>query len=321
MKLLIYGFGALGLYFAYRFTETGYAVTVADPRQDSPPEGDVTVRFEDGLSGLEHDESIRLLSTVPPDEFFPLAVVTLPSHHVEKQLESIASLKNVHRIFMVGGYVSGMERWAEIIGEERTVFGYPGVSAYFERDELRVVFCDREEGREEQRGITVGTLRGEVSEETGELCQVFTDAGIPVGGSGSIRAVFLSQAAIRLPMTAALLFAGGSLENLTVRGDLLKLMIQGIREALAAVRSAGYELSPPSLSMYRYVPIFIIANMMKGQFDSASSRIGIEEAGLRAGGEPIVLADQFLDFAEETAAADEHLHYLFSAYFEEEETE
>jgi ketopantoate reductase len=321
MKLLVYGFGALGLYFAYRFTEAGYAVTVVDPRRDSPADGDVSVRFEDGLSGLEHDKSIRLLSELPPDESFALAVVTLPSHHIEEQLHGIASITQVRRVLLVGGYVSGMDRWAETVGEERTVFAYPGMSAYLDREEMRVVFCDRDEGRDQRRGITVGTLGGKIPEGAGELCHVFTDSGIPVNRSDSIRAVFLSQAAIRLPMTAALLFAGGSLDKLTVRGDLLKLMIQGIREALAAVRSAGYELSPPSLSMYRYVPIFIIANMMKGQFDSASSRIGIEEAGMRAGGEPIALAGQFLDFVEETAVREEHLRYLFSAYFDEEEPE
>ncbi|MFO7849350.1 MAG: hypothetical protein R6V67_05260, partial [Spirochaetia bacterium] len=185
---------------------------------------------------------------------------------------------------------------------------------------------------EELRSIILGGLNEkpasstapETTEESGgvgKFCRLFSDSGIPVSLSPNMRAVYLSQAALRLPMTTALLSAGGSLDALSARGDLLKLMIKGIREALAVVRSLGYELEPSSLSMYRYVPVFIIANMMKGRFDTVSSRIGIEKTALFAGDETEHLSRRFLELSEDTGVELIHLHFLFSIFYDEEEEE
>jgi hypothetical protein len=119
-------------------------------------------------------------------------------------------------------------------------------------------------------------------------------------------------------MSAALLFAGGNLDVLSERGDLLKLMVKGIREGLAAVRTLGFELNPRSLSMYRYVPIFIIASMIRGRFDTVSSRIGIEETVLHAGLEPRDLSRRFMQLVERAGTKDEHLSFLFSVFEEED---
>lgn len=339
MSVLVYGCGAVGLYYASRFGEAGCAVTVMEPGRSSEPEKSEERReivFEDGISGLEHRKTIRIVSPLPGDEEFSLLIVTLPGHLVERELErleEIVSSGAVGRVLFLGGYVGDMEMWArslaagstgtektgsESTGSENTLFAYPGVSAVFDREENRLLYCDREEGGGELRGITAGYLQGESSKLPEEVRELFAHAEIPLAESGNMKALYLSQAALRLPMTAAVLFAGGSLDSLSVRGDLLKLMIKGIREALATVRSLGYELSPSSLKLYRYVPPFIIANMMKGQFDTPSSRIGIEETALYAGGEPIYLAEQFLELNERSGVTNEHLGFLFSVFFDEE---
>ncbi|MFP4180429.1 MAG: ketopantoate reductase family protein [Spirochaetaceae bacterium] len=334
MKVLIYGYGAVGLYYGLKFTEAGYGVTFLDPGGTS---GEVPIQFEDGISGDERSKLMRVVSEFPEDETFSLVLVVLPSHYMESHISTLAGIPGSTPVMLLGGYVTGMEKWAAHIGAKRVVFAYPGVSAVFDREERRVLYCDRESGSDELRGVTVGTLEEETeadtgaaagkaeeaeeAEEAGRFCRLFSDAGIPVTRSSGMRGVYLSQAALRLPITTALLSAGGNLDALAERGDLLRLMIKGIREALAVVRSSGYRLEPSSLSMYRYVPVFIIANMMKGRFNTASSRIGIEKTALFAGDETEHLARRFLDIAEKTSVEDTHLHFLFSIFFDDDEEE
>ena len=324
MRILIYGAGAVGLYYADKFTEADHNVTLIDPRVE---EGERNYLFRDSLAEGREQEGerrrlMRLLNETPIDESFTLMLVTLSSHRVAEHLEGIRrAAKGLRWVMFIGSFVRGMDRWAEDVGRSRCLFAYPGVSAVLEREENRVVYLDREETGGDVRGITAGALHGEAPDGAGELCGVFTEAGIPVNRSEDMEGVFLSQASIRLPMTAALYSAGGSLAALDERGDLLRLMIKAIREALAVIRLAGHELTPSSLSMYRYVPVFIIANMMRARFGTVSSSLGIEETALGAGDEPARQSKEFLELSEKIGAKNEHLHFLFSIYEVDEESE
>ena len=141
-----------------------------------------------------------------------------------------------------------------------------------------------------------------------------SDAGIAVHHAEAMEAVFLSQALVRLPMLAALQYAGGTLDQLSVRGDLLKLMIKASREGLAAVKRSGLRPVPDSLEMYRWVPVFISANMIKHRLDTVSSKIGIEAYSKRAGDELRLLAGQFLEFVVASGSEFEHVEYVLSVF-------
>ncbi len=322
MRILIYGAGAVGLYYAFKLTEADNNVTLIDPRVEA---GERNILFRESLAedrGEEWDRRrlMRLITEVPQGESFSLMLVTLSSHRVSEHLYSIREAAvDCRWVMFIGSFVTGMDRWAENIGRSRCLFAYPGVSAVLEREEDRVIFLDREESGGDVRGITAGALHGAPPDGAGELCHVFSEAGIPVSRSEDMEGVFLSQASVRLPMTAALYSAGGSLSALAGRGDLLRLMIKGIRESLAVVRVSGHELTPSSLSMYRYVPVFIIANIMRARFGTVSSSLGIEETALGAGDEPARQSKEFLELSEKFDAKNEHLHFLFSIYELDEE--
>jgi 2-dehydropantoate 2-reductase len=311
MRILIYGAGAMGTYFGYKLLTGGNEISFVarGARRDTLQKG--AAQLEDVNTGTEVRHPFPVWERVPEGEHFDLVLVTVKSHQMQAALAEVEKL-STDWIILMGMFVTGMGEWRDRLGAERVFFAFPGASAVVRGS--KVLFVEGGDEDEQVWGVTIGVLHGEPSEQTGEVAKVFIDAGIPVHQSGDMAAVFMSQAAVRMPILAALELAGGDLDKLYDRGDLLKLMVKGIREALAAVRIAGYTPVPSSLSMYRYVPIFIIANMIKHRFSTQASRIGIEAFGEKSKDETCALSRQLLETVRGLGGQCEHLEFLFDHY-------
>ena len=182
-----------------------------------------------------------------------------------------------------------------------------------------VDYLERGEGEDEPWAFQIGQYQSFIRPRDreawhAELKDLFEESGMPLILSDDIYSQIMSQNSVRLPILAALRLAGGSLDKLVRRGDLLKLMILGIREALVLIRAAGARPEPKSLDLYRWVPSFITANMIKHRFETPVSKLGIEEFGRNSVAESAYLWQQLMRRAEELQVQRSHLLYLASAF-------
>ncbi len=333
MRIAIIGAGALGSYLGYKLHSGGHEVVLCDRGRRAEEIRKSGVRLKDVLTG--QSVMAKLMVEEEPQGEFDVVVVTVRAHQMTPALSIAAEVaaagdsgdeatgsderEPTTTILLVGSYVSGMSDWAEELGEERVLLGFPGMSAVLERDATGALvrFCERGEDDTEPWGITVGKLREPVPDTQVKACRAMNAAGIAVHHAEAMESVFLSQALVRLPMLAALRYAGGKLDHLSGRGDLLKLMIKASREGLSAVKRSGLRPVPDSLEMYRWVPVFISANMIKHRLDTLPSKIGIEAYSKRAGNELRLLAGQFLEFVVASGSEFEHVEYLLSGFDED----
>ncbi|MDZ7794201.1 MAG: 2-dehydropantoate 2-reductase N-terminal domain-containing protein [Spirochaetia bacterium] len=346
MRIGIIGAGALGSYFGYKLDSGGHEVLLLDRGTRAAQIAREGVRLKDALTGQVLRAKLPVLDVGAGTEepglsreavgALDLLIVVLRAHQVEAALPLIKKVADPSEVeppvLMVGSYVKGMSEWAKKLGEERVVFGFPGMSVVLERDESGVVveFCERGEDDTEPWGVTLGRLRGKAPENSENpenpthpknreaAYQLLRGSGIPVHAAGVMEAVFLSQALVRLPMIAALQLAGGTLDQLAARRDLLRLMIKAIREGMGAVKKTGLRPVPDTLEMYRWVPIFISVNMIKNRFDTIPSKIGIEKFAERAGEELQLLERQFLELVAGSTVEAEHLEQLLGGFQEDE---
>ena len=321
MRIAIIGAGALGSYLGYKLDSGGHEVVLIDNSARADQIRESGVSLKDVITG----QFVRVDLTVQtePQEVYDVVIVAVRAQHMNAALELAGKAagegRNGAEILLIGSYVTGMSDWAEEMGEQRVLFAFPGMSVVLERDSKGSVvkYCERGEDDAEPWGITLGKLRGPVPERQTKIDRVMSDAGISVHHAESMEAVFLSQALVRLPMLGALQYAGGTMKRLSARGDLLKLLLKASREGLAAVKRSGLKPVPDSLEMYRWVPIFVSANMIKHRLDTLQSQIGIEAFSKRSGDELRLLAGQFLEFAVASGAEFEHLEYVLSGFEEE----
>ncbi len=326
MRIAIIGAGALGSYLGYKLDAGGHEIELIDSSARADQIRKSGISLKDVITG----QFVRVdLSVQPePQGEYDVVIVAVRTQQMQRALELAGSAAGGEsdsetgdpaEILLIGSYVTGMSDWAEEWGEQSVLFAFPGMAAVLEKksNDSVVKFCERGEDDAEAWGITLGKLRGPAAEQQSRVDRAMSDAGIPVHHAESMEAVFLSQALVRLPMLGALQYAGGTLKRLSARGDLLKLMLKASREGLAAVKRSGLKPVPDSLEMYRWVPIFVSANMIKHRLDTLQSQIGIEEFSKRSGDELRLLAGQFLEFAVASGAEFEHLEYVLSGFEEE----
>jgi len=309
----------MGTYIGYKLLAGGNEVALVARGERCRTLAQAPAILEDANTGYEYHHPFPVWSELPREEHFDVLLVTVKSHQVEAVLPELEQAAAEWVVFM-GLYVRGMGEWRDRLGPERVFFAFPGASAVLRGP--KVVFVEGGDEEEQIWGVTLGTLQKAPPDKLDKLSGLFHEAGIPVQKSGEMAAVYMSQAAVRLPILAALDLAGGSLDKLHDRGDLLRLMVKGIREGIAAVRVAGYTPVPSSLAMYRYVPIFVIANAIKNRFSTQASRIGIEAFGLESKEETVALALDLLETVRGLGGQSEHLEFLFdhfAEYFEEQE--
>lgn len=329
MNVLIVGSGGIAGYTALRFYQGGAEVSVAAKGERIEQLNAGGFRMREAYSGavtsvpVQVIDSKRLDGVLASEPVYDLIIIAVKSYQAGALLSQLQSCPSTVPVVFAGSYGTGAADWAAKLGAGRTFFAFPGSTAVSD-DEGIIEYVDRGAESGENWGITLGWLRPEdVSPESEQFFrkveELFSTASLPVYRSDRMQPVFLSQAAVRLPIIAAVSMAGGSLDTLYVRGDLLKLMIKGIRESLAALKASGYAPVPSSLEMYRWVPIFISANMMKHRFDTTASRVGIEAFASRSSEETAFLARQMLDLAERANTPRDHLLYLFSEFEDEDE--
>jgi len=338
MKLFIIGAGAIAGYAASRFSRISEEITMlARGTRLSYLEAE-GVKAEDAYTGAVTTVPVRLVTSDDAARAMDcdMVLVAVPADEIEKVLVLLRTLPREIPIVFIGSFLKAPEETASILGINRTLFAFPGSAAVLEDDGI-VTYVDRGGPEEENWGLTIGFLQSpktdeaesgtgvqpgeEPSERTGEILRgqvekYFEQAGLPVFRNDDMKSVFFSQMAVRLPIIAALRMAGGSLSQLYDRGDLLKLMILGIREALSVQSAGGYALIPGSLKLYRWVPVFVSANMMKHRFKTLSSRIGIEEFAAASLRETKYLCRELLSIAEEKEIPAGHLVYLFSDFLD-----
>lgn len=323
MRIVIYGDGAMAAYAAYRLSRGSHRTVMAIP--------DAGARFEelrrkglrlrDALSGAEERVEQEFF-LYPSDELSAQAetadalLVSVAAHRLNETLEVLPVKKPV---LILGTHYMDREKLKNGMGPDNFLYAFPGSSAV--RDEEGVVnYLEKGEEAEEPWALTIGRWKGTGGTDGADIAlfkELFESSGLPVHVDGDMCSVLRSQNSVRLPVLAALQLAGGRLDRLSERGDLLKLMVLGTREALQVLRRQGGSPVPRSLDMYRIVPVFITANMIKRRFTSPASLLGIEDFGNSSVDETAYLAAQLLDAAAETGAAHGHLLSLFSVFSEE----
>ena len=143
-----------------------------------------------------------------------------------------------------------------------------------------------------EQPTTIGEIDGQPSKRIQEIAEAFSSAGFPVSISPRIDAWLKTHVAEISPTALALFMADCNLRKLADSPEIMTLLIRAIREGFQVLAALGIPITPPSHSIFRWLPEFLLKMAMKRKINNPAMEIKIGHAA-DSREEMRVIADEF----------------------------
>ena len=258
MKILIYGAGVIGQIYAARLHEAGHDVTVlARHRTLETLARDGITLVNGALVNGDTSGPVRVNVTghVGPDSSFELALVTVRRDQLGEILPAMAELQASHMVMMQNNSLE-LASVGDIVGRDRTLFGFPGVGGY-RRDDGAIEYIEIP-----QQPTTLGWQQGR-EEIVGE---VFKSAGFAVATTADMDGWLKTHAVFIAAICGSINSCGGDAVKLAADRERVATMIRSAGEGFRALTSKGVAVQPRPLRMiFTVVPRVFAVRYWQGQ--------------------------------------------------------
>lgn len=314
MRILVFGAGVIGSLYAARLKDAGLDVTILARNRRFQFLCENGIVLVNGYSDERTVHEISATDHIDPDDVWDLIIVCVRRNQLPEVLPLLQTA-NAETILFMGNNVKGPHELQEALGPQRVIMGFPGAGGILEEDVVRYV--DSDEGRGSRWGVTIGEIDGSHGERIEEVKRVFVQADMSVEITDNIAAWILTHAALAVPIAHALYLVEGGTVELADRPDVLRLLIFAIRESLNVQEALQVPILPKGVKIYRWVPAWVAATMMRARFSTRMAEIGIQGHALAAQDEMDVLADEYVGLIRRAAIPTPALHALYNIQDEE----
>jgi 2-dehydropantoate 2-reductase len=261
MKILIYGAGVIGQIYAGRLHEAGHEVTVLARHQTLQTliRDGITLVNRAGVKGAGVNGAgpsrVEVAGEIGPDRSFELVLATVRRDQVDEILPALAGLQARHLVMMQNNPLD-LARVADIVGRDRTLFGFPGVGGY-RRDDGVIEYIEIP-----QQPTTLGRQQGQEDIAGAAL----RSAGFAVDTTADMDGWLKTHAVFIAAMCASINACGGDAVKLAADRERMATMIRAAGEGFRALTSKGVAVQPRPLKMiFTMVPRVFAVRYWQGQ--------------------------------------------------------
>lgn len=315
-KILIYGAGPLGSFYAARLTQAGHDVALLARGQrlaDLREHGVVLRNFETGEQSVT---PVNLVERLSPEDAYDLVLVIMRKNRACDILPILAANKHTPNVVFLMNNAAGPDEFVRALGKDRVLVGFPMAGGSFEGH--TVVYLSG--NADKPMTIPIGEVDGRLTERAQRVARILESmAGHKVEIRTDMDAWLKSHVALLMPGMAAALYAVGTdLERLARTRDGLILAIRATREAFRVLRALHVPIVPPKIRMFGWMPEPVLVRLLRKLLCDPNMQIALL-GHAKAGHDEIThLRDEFLVLVRGTSvptpAIDELRRYLDPAY-------
>jgi len=307
LRILIYGAGPLGSFFASKLYESGLDVSIlarGKRLSDISEHGIVLERFDTGQRTIARVPVVERLGT---EDSYNLVMVIMGKNYIPSILPTLASNNATPNILFMGNNAAGPNELVEALGRERVLLGFPKLSGAIYGHVVRYLTGKRP-------ALIFGELDGKMSQRIVCLKEMFEGAGFSVDVSPNMDAWLKCHVAIILPLAGAYIRAGRSLKELSKDKQSIDLMFRAMREGFRVLKKLGFPVTPGILKMFEWLPLWVLVPFMQRVLKTKRMEYAFAH-GPRARNEMKVLAEEFREIIRsssvQTPAYDELSQYIY----------
>lgn len=258
MKILIYGAGVIGSIFAGKLAASGHDVTVLarGNRAEEIRKNGITLLVP---GKKEETLAVKVSDNLAADDLYDYIIVTMQRTQIDSVLPILADNQSMNIVFVVNT-AGGYEKWAQAVGRERLMLGFP--SAGGERANGKVSYFIGKGMMRLFQTTTFGDYTGRKTDRVRLLIKAFKRAGIPSVFCADMDAWQKTHVAMVTSIASALYRFDCNNYRLAKSFADVKLMMKGIKEGFLVLNKLGYSTTPFKL-WYLKLPVWMTGSIFK----------------------------------------------------------
>ncbi len=287
MRLLIYGAGVIGCWYAVLFSKTGYDTTIYARGERLDLLQKEGLRYE--LKGKMYKADVKIIECLENTEHYDFIFLTVKGNQVHTALVELSHNISPNIVTMVNT-IEEYENWEKLSGVGRIIPAFPGAGGSFRDGILKAALAPYI-----IQPTTFAEINGERTECLKNLCQIMEKSKIPYQIVKNMQDWQLCHLAMVVPIADAYYMAGNPQMAWTEDKVMQKTAVR-IKNNMQMLRKLGIVLSPRKMNVFCLLPIWILKIGLTLVFKSDFGNVFMYQHSMNAPDEMRQLNKQFYQY-------------------------
>ena len=292
MKILVFGAGVVGSYYATKLYQSKIDVSILARGEKFTSIKEKGVIVEDFFTHQQTVSKIRVIDK-PDNEAYDLIMVIVQMVHINNVLPVLSEFKNAKSFLFIGNNVNGFENIGKQLGHDNILAGFGAVGG--KRNGHKVLFADTDPKKPNKKvPIVLGKVNAFSNQKFEKIIELFESANIKVEAVDDIDGWLKTHTAMILGLASAAYNKEYNTKDIAEDKELVKLIVKALRESMNVLKSLGVTIVPKRNRNLQFFPDFLLEFIFRKLLNSEYAEIAIAGHAEAARTEMRALADGFL---------------------------
>lgn len=284
MRLLIYGAGVIGCWYAVLFSKAGYDTTIYARGKRLELLRKEGLRYE--VKGKVHKADIKIIGRLENEGSYDFIFLTVKENQVHTALEELSHNFSPNIVTMVNT-IEGYENWERLSGEGRIIPAFPGAGGSFQDGILKAALTPYI-----IQPTTFAEINGCRTERLDKLSKIFKSSRVPYQVVKNMQDWQLCHLAMVVPIADAYYMARIPQKAWKEDNVMQKTAVQ-MKHNFQTLYKRGIVLSPRKMNMFRLLPTWMLKIGLTLVFKSNFGDVFMYQHSMNAPDEMRTLHEQF----------------------------
>ena len=287
MRLLIYGAGVIGCWYAVLFSKAGYDTTIYARGKRLELLRKEGLRYE--VKGKVHKADIKIIGRLENEDSYDFIFLTVKENQVHTALEELSHNSSPNIVTMVNT-IEGYENWERLSGEGRIIPAFPGAGGSFQDGILKAALTPYI-----IQPTTFAEINGCRTERLDKLSKIFKSSRVPYQIVKNMQDWQLCHLAMVVPIADAYYMARIPQKAWKEDNVMQKTAVQ-MKHNFQTLYKMGIVLSPRKMNMFRLLPTWMLKTGLTLVFKSDFGDVFMYQHSMNAPDEMRALHEQFYGY-------------------------
>lgn len=287
MRLLIYGAGVIGCWYAVLFSKAGYDTTIYARGKRLELLRKEGLRYE--VKGKVHKADIKIIGRLENEDSYDFIFLTVKENQVHTALEELSHNFSPNIVTMVNT-IEGYENWERLSGEGRIIPAFPGAGGSFQDGILKAALTPYI-----IQPTTFAEINGCRTERLNKLSKIFKSSRVPYQIVKNMQDWQLCHLAMVVPIADAYYMARIPQKAWKEDNVMQKTAVQ-MKHNFQTLYKMGIVLSPRKMNMFRLLPTWMLKIGLTLVFKSDFGDVFMYQHSMNAPDEMRALHEQFYGY-------------------------